>query len=211
MEAQGFKKLQRQGIEVRVSDQLRIDLSLEVGATQETVSVVADAELLETTTASAGQVFDQRRIADLPLSDGNSFVLHRLAPGVIYNGDLKFSRPFDNGGTSGIVVDGAPGGNEFTLDGSPNMANRRRAAFVPPRDVVEEFKVETANFDAADGHTAGGNVNVVMKRTNNLHGTLYEFLRNDKLSGNDFFLNRSGARATRSAITCMAAPSAAPS
>ena len=193
VEAQGFKKLLRQGIEVRVSDQLRIDLSLEVGATQETVSVVANAELLETTTASAGQVFDQRRIADLPLSDGNPFVLHRLAPGVIYNGDLKFSRPFDNGGTSGIVVDGAQGGNEFTLDGSPNMANGRRVAFVPPRDVVEEFKVETANFDAADGHTAGGNVNVVIKSgTNSLHGTLYEFLRNDKLSGNDFFLNRSG-------------------
>jgi hypothetical protein len=193
VEAAGFKKLLRQGIEVRVGDQLRVDLNLEVGGTQETVSVVANAELLETTTASAGQVIDQRRIADLPLSDGNPFVLHRLAPGVIYTGDLKFSRPFDNAGTSGIVTDGAPGGNEFTLDGSPNMASGRRVAFVPPRDVVEEFKVETANFDAADGHTAGGNVNVALKAgTNDLHGTLYEFLRNDKLSGNDFFLNRSG-------------------
>jgi hypothetical protein len=193
VEAAGFKKLNRQGIEVRVGDQLRVDLTLEVGGTQETVSVVADAELLETTTASAGQVIDQRRISDLPLSDGNPFVLHRLAPGVIYTGDLKFSRPFDNAGTSGIVTDGAPGGNEFTLDGSPNMASGRRVAFVPPRDVVEEFKVETANFDAADGHTAGGNVNVALKAgTNDLHGTLYEFLRNDKLSGNDFFLNRSG-------------------
>ena len=72
-------------------------------------------------------------------------------------------------------------------------ASGRRVAFVPPRDVVDEFKVETANFDAADGHTAGGNVNVALKSgTNDLHGTLYEFLRNDKLSGNDFFLNRSG-------------------
>ncbi len=193
VEASGFKKLVRQGIEVRVADQLSLDLALEVGAMQETVSVTADAQLLETATASAGQVIDQRRISDLPLSDGNPFVLHRLAPGVIYTGDLKFSRPFDNAGTSSITVDGAPGGNEFTLDGSPNMASGRRVAFVPPRDVVEEFKVETANFDAQDGHTAGGTVNVALKAgTNNVHGTLYEFLRNDKLSANDFFLNRSG-------------------
>jgi hypothetical protein len=199
VEAPGFKKLVRKGIEVRVGDQLHLDLRMEIGTSREVISVTADAELLETNTASAGQVIDKRRIADLPLSDGNPFVLHRLAPGVIYTGDLKFSRPFDNAGTSGITVDGAQGGNEFTLDGSPNMASGRRVAFVPPRDVVEEFKVETANFDAADGHTAGGNVNVALKAgTNDLHGTLYEFLRNDKLSGNDFFLNRSGR--TRDAL-----------
>jgi hypothetical protein len=193
VEAAGFKKLLRQGIEVRVADQLKLDLTLELGTATETVSVTADVALLETSTATTGQVIDKKRIQDLPLSDGNPFVLHRLAPGVIYTGDLKFSRPFDNGGTSAITVDGAPGGNEFTLDGSPNMASGRRVAYVPPRDTVEEFKVETASFDAQDGHTAGGTVNVALKSgTNNVHGTLYEFLRNDKLSGNDFFLNRAG-------------------
>ena len=193
VEAPGFKKLVRQGIEVRVGDSLQLDLTLEVGTAQETVNVTAEALLLETTTASSGQVIATRTIADLPLSDGNPFVLHRLAPGVIYNGDLKFSRPFDNGGTSSIVVDGAPGANEFTLDGAPNMASGGRVAFVPPRDVVEEFKVETANFDAQDGHTAGANVNVALKSgTNQIHGTAYEFFRNDKLAANDFFLNRSG-------------------
>ncbi len=193
VEAAGFKKLVRQGIDVRVGDSLQIDLTLEVGAAQETVNVTAEAGLLETTSASSGQVISTRTIADLPLSDGNPFILHRLVPGVIYNGDLKFSRPFDNGGTSSIVVDGAPGANEFTLDGAPNMASGGRVAFVPPRDVVEEFKVETANFDASDGHTAGGNVNVALKSgTNSLHGTAYEFFRNDKLAANDFFLNRSG-------------------
>ena len=85
----------------------------------------------------------------MPLSDGNPFVLARLAPGIAYIGDLKFSRPFDNGGTSDIVTGGATGGNEFTLDGSPNMANGRRVAFVPPAGAVQEFKVETASFDAA--------------------------------------------------------------
>ncbi len=76
-------------------------------------------------------------------------------PGIAYTGDLTFSRPFDNGGSSTIDADGSSGGNEFTLDGSPNMANGRRVAFVPPAGAVQEFKVETASFDAADGHTAG--------------------------------------------------------
>lgn len=193
VEAAGFKKLARQGIEVRVGDAIALDLTLEVGTSQETVNVTAEAPLLETSTASSGQVIATRAITDLPLSDGNPFTLHRLAPGVIYNGDLKFSRPFDNGGTSSIVVDGAPGSNEFTLDGAPNMASGGRVGYVPPRDTVEEFKVETANFDAQDGHTAGGNVNVALKSgTNAVHGTLYEFFRNDKLAANDFFLNRSG-------------------
>src|SRR4029453_18064642 len=116
VEAQGFKRAVRQGIEVRVGDRLEFDLVLEGGAVSETVNVTADASLLETNTASAGQVIDRRRISELPLSDGNPFVLARLSPGIAYNGDLLFSRPFDNGGASGIVADGAPGGNEFTLD-----------------------------------------------------------------------------------------------
>ena len=107
----------------------------------------------------------------MPLSDGNPFVLARLAPGVAYHGDLKFSRPFDNGGTSDFTADGGPGRNEFTLDGSPNMANGRRVAFVPPAGAVQEFKVETATFDAQQGHTAGATVNVTLKSgTNKIKG-----------------------------------------
>ena len=124
--------------------------------------------LLETRTASAGQVIDEKRIALMPLSDGNPFVLARLATGIAYTGDLKFSRPFDNGGTSAVTADGASGGNEFTLDGSPNMANGRRVAFVPPAGAVQEFKVETATFDAQQGHTAGATVNVTIKSGTNL-------------------------------------------
>lgn len=198
VEAQGFKKTVRQGIEVRVGDRLVLDLQLEVGGVTETVNITSDAPLLETASASAGQVIDRRRISELPLSDGNPFILSRLAPGVAYTGDLKFSRPFDNGGTSSITADGAPGGNEFTLDGSPNMGSGRRVAFVPPADAVQEFKVETASFDAQQSHTAGATVNVTLKSgTNGLHGTLYEFLRNDKLSGTDYFVNRSGVDADR--------------
>ncbi len=190
VEAKGFKKAMRSNVEVRVGDKLELDLMLEVGAVAETVNVTSDAPLLETNTASAGQVIDRRRISELPLSDGNPFVLTRLAPGIAYTGDLLFSRPFDNGGTSSIVADGATGGNEFTLDGSPNQASGRRVAFVPPADAVQEFKVETASFDAQQSHTAGATVNVTMRSgANDFHGTAYWFVRNDILSANNFFSN----------------------
>jgi hypothetical protein len=193
VEANGFKKIVRHGIEIRVGDRRALDLTLEVGAVADTVNITSDAPLLDTNTASAGQVIDRRRISELPLSDGNPFVLARLAAGVAYTGDLLYSRPFDNGGTSSILANGARGGNEFTLDGSPNQANGRRVAFVPPADAVQEFKVETASFDAQQSHTAGATVNVTLRSgTNDLHGTAYEFVRNDILSANDFFSNLNG-------------------
>ncbi len=154
-ELQGFRKMTRENVEVRLGDRLEIDFKLEVGRMEEVVTVAAETPLLDTRSGSAGQVIDEKRIALMPLSDGNPFVLARLAPGVAYHGDLKFSRPFDNGGTSDFTADGGPGRNEFTLDGSPNMANGRRVAFVPPAGAVQEFKVETATFDAQQGHTAG--------------------------------------------------------
>ena len=192
-ELMGFKKHVREGIEVRIADRLTLDLALEVGQLEEVISVRAESPLLDMRSASQGQVIDERRIALLPLSDGNAFTLARLAPGIAYTGDLKFSRAFDNGGTSGIVSDGASGGNEFTLDGTPNMANGRRVAFVPPAGAVSEFKVETASFDAQQGHTAGATVNVAIKSgTNNLKGEGYWYYRDDKLSKNDFFLETAG-------------------
>ena len=153
----------------------------------------AESPLLDLASASAGQVIDEKRISLMPLSDGNPFVLSRLVPGVAYTGDLKFSRPFDNGGTSSINADGSTGGNGFTLDGSPNMASGRRVAFVPPAGAVQEFKVQTASFDAGDGHTAGAMVNVTLKSgTNALKGESYYYLRDESLSATDFFVNRSG-------------------
>src|SRR5229473_3146180 len=193
VELSGFKKAVREHVEVRIGDRLALDFNLELGGIEETVLVTAQSPLLEMGSASAGQVIDEKRISMLPLSDGNPFVLTRLVPGVAYTGDLKFSRPFDNGGTSSINADGSSGGNEFTLDGSPNMANGRRVAFVPPAGAVSEFKVQTASFDAGDGHTAGAIVNVTLKSgTNQLKGETYYYKRSDKLSAADFFLNKSG-------------------
>jgi hypothetical protein len=193
VELPGFKKVERDQVQVRVADKLVVDFQLEVGRVEEVIAVSAAAPLLETRSGSSGQVIDEKRIALMPLSDGNPFVLTRLAPGVAYFGDLKFSRPFDNGGTSDITTDGAAGGNEFSLDGSPNMAHGRRVAFVPPAGAVSEFKVETANFDAQQGHTAGATINVTLKSgTNRFKGEGYYHHRDEKLSSNDFFLERQG-------------------
>lgn len=194
IELPGFNKQVRDGVEVRIGDKVTIDARLEVGALEESITVTAEALLLERSSASAGQVIDEKRISLMPLSDGNPFVLSRLVPGVAYTGDLKFSRPFDNAGTSSINADGSSGGNEFTLDGSPNMASGRRVAFVPPAGAVQEFKVQTASFDAAEGHTAGAIVNVTLKSgTNALKGQGYYYVRDEKLSATDFFLNKAGS------------------
>jgi hypothetical protein len=197
VEAKGFKKSVRQNVEVRIGDKLQLNLQLEVGAVSETVNITSDAPLLDTNSATAGQVIDRRRISELPLSDGNPFTLTRLAPGIGYVGDLKFSRPFDNNGSSDFISNGMSrvGGHEFTLDGIPNTddngSTSNRVAFVPPSDAVQEFKIETASFDAQQGHGAGATVNVALRSgTNDLHGTVYEFVRNDVLSANDYFLNR---------------------
>src|SRR3954464_6631107 len=193
-ELSGFKKVVQENVQVRISDRVGIDLKLDVGRIEETISVTAESPILQTTSGSTGQVVDEKRIAMMPLSDGNPFSLARLAPGITYNGDLKFSRPFDNGGTPRIVTGGATGGNEFTLDGSPNMANGRRVAFVPPAGAVQEFKVETASFDAASGHTAGATVNVTLKSgTNTLKGSAYTYYRSDKLAQKDFFVEKANA------------------
>jgi len=197
VEAKGFKKLSRSSVEVQIADRLTLDLVLETGGIEETVEVSGGASLLDTVSASLGQVIDEKRITDLPLSDHNPFTLARLASGAAYAGsgfDLKFARPFDNGGTSAILSDGASGGNEFTLDGAPNMANGRRVAFVPPADAVQEFKVQTANFDAQQGHTAGAVINVAIRSgTNDFHGMAQYLNRGDNFAANDYFLNRQGA------------------
>ena len=196
-EVSGFKKLIRQGVNVRIGDELALQLQLELGQVQESVTVVAEAALLETESSSAGQVIDRRRLAELPLSDGNPFTLARLAAGVVYTSVVKNDRPFDNGGTSRVAANGASGYSEFTLDGSPNMGAGTRytgvVAYIPPTDSVQEVKIETLAYDAQHGHTASAYINVMLKSgTNQLHGTAYEFFRNDKLSANDFFLNRAG-------------------
>jgi hypothetical protein len=191
VELEGFKRATRKDVEVRIADRLTLDFVLEVGALEETVTVAAGTPLLESRSASVGQVIDERRIQLMPLADGNPFTLTRLAAGTVYSGNLAFARAFDNNQTSAITANGAVGGNEFTLDGAPNMSNNRRVAFVPPAGAVQEFKVETSPFDAAQGHTAGATINVGIKSgTNRYGGDLYYHHRDESLGRNNYFLER---------------------
>ncbi len=193
----GFRPVLRQQIEVEVGGRLTIDFKLEVATAQTTVEVTsASSPILESESASVGTVVDGRRISELPLVDGNPFMLANLAAGVLVNNEVMNSqRPFDNTGPTGIRTDGAPGGNTFTLDGAPNTGNRvagsAQVAYVPPADAVQEFKVETVAFDAQHGFTPGANVNVSIKSgTNQVHGSAYEFYRPPELVAQEFFAKR---------------------
>lgn len=202
VEANGFKKLARTNIELRVGDKIALELKLEVGEVRETVTVEDTAPLLDTSTATTGQVIDRRRVAELPLADGNPFALARLAAGVSVFGTGFLgsgTQPFSTTDPSSITTNGAQGGNEFTLDGSPNTVDKRpqtgnRIGQQPPADAVQEFKVTTASFDAQQGHTAGATIDVAVRSgTNRLSGTAYEFVRNEVLGANNFFTNRSAS------------------
>jgi hypothetical protein len=193
VEAPGFKRFVQEGISVQVNDKVTLNVTLEIGPTTETVRVVSDAPLVDASTASMGQVVDHRRILELPLKDGNPIMLSSLAPGVLNLTTGGWTRPFDVGSPSSIAINGTrTGSNEFMLDGAPNI-QRTNVAYVPPPGVVEEFKIQTATFDASYGFTPGAAINVSLKAgTNAFHGQLYHFLQNPKLNANKFFSNRAG-------------------
>jgi hypothetical protein len=193
-ELQGFKKAARE-VEVRIADRLEIDLSLAVGETMESVTVTADTPLLETTNGSLGNVVDSRRIAQLPTPHGDPYALIGLAAGVSYTGSARLDRPFEPTHIVGYSMDGTRGNrSDLTIDGVPSTATANAgeviASYVPPADIVQEFKVQTATFDASTGNTEGGVVNLMIKSgTNKLRGTVYVAKTPGDLFANDFFAN----------------------
>lgn len=185
----GFRSYERSDLEVRVGDRLTIDITLEVGQVTDSVTVTGQASLLESSTASVGRVVDTRRILDLPLPGGNALSLSRLAPGVVNLGAPN--HPSLGPATevlSSLTVNGVRSGNiEFTVDGTPSMWGTN-AAYAPPTEMVAEFKVQTATYDASAGRAAGGNVNVVLRSgTNQLRSALYWFHNNQHLQSLDLF------------------------
>ncbi len=191
VEAQGFKRFVREGIRIGTNQRISLDVTLEVGAVTENVTITAEIPLLETSTASSGQVIGTQLIENMPMNGRTPLVLAQLAFGVVPSSDPRFYRPFDNAGPSGFSMGGAVArSNELLLDGAPNTTRDSRVAYNPPVDAVQEVKVETFNVDAAYGHTGGGTVNVVMKGgTNRFHGTAYEFNQISNTAANQFFNN----------------------
>jgi hypothetical protein len=192
-ELSGFKTVVRAGNEVRVGDVLQLALTLSAGGVEETVQVTAETPLFNTTTGISGTTVEAKQIAELPLGDGTAYMLTRLAPGIADSSDLHFARPADNGNLAGIVANGVQGGNEFTIDGAPNMSNARGVGFSPPSDAIAQFKVQTNAFDAQTGHTAGAVVNLALKSgTNALRFAGGYYNRNDSRSSTPLLTRRAG-------------------
>jgi hypothetical protein len=141
LEAQleGFKRYERPSLEVRVGDVLEIDIALEIGALTENITVTADAPLLESASASVGQVVDNRRIADLPLPGGSPMYLLQLTPGVVStNPPTHGWLPHAVDSTSDMGSSGTrTRSSEFTLDGIPNMSQGGQASFSPPPEMLQ--------------------------------------------------------------------------
>ena len=183
----GFEKAIQGPINLLVDANPRVDFQMRVGSQTTTVTVESSAPVLDTQTATVGTTVEQAKISELPYN-GRSFLQTMLfTPGVVPG--VQGSELNDNRGGS-INVNGLREDmNSFLLDGMSDTSIAVGAyTAAPPLDSIQEFKMETGVYDARFGVSGGAQVNIVTKSgTNQLHGTLYEYLRNDKLDARNFF------------------------
>jgi hypothetical protein len=197
-EAAGFKTLTLSNIELGVDQRARIDLKLEVGALTDSVTIQAESPLVQTSSSELGTTVTNEQIEKLPLNGRNFVNLTRTVPGVLR-------------GIPGANIDGAgslawrasasfsangqrPRDNNFMLDGVDNNETWLQSVVIfPSVDSLDEFKLQTSTYSAEFGRSLGGVVNLQIKSgTNQLHGSLFEFHRDDKFDANNFFNNRAG-------------------
>ena len=191
MEKAGFKTFTRPGILIQVQQSARVDAELLVGQVSETVEVSASAALLTTENATVGTVVENKRIVELPLNGRNYLQLVSLSPNVSYgfgNSGQAGSRQGGSRTSQNISVAGQRSYfNNFTLDGINNTDPNFNSYVVQPSvDALQELKVQTGVYPAEFGRQAT-QINVSTKPgTNSYHGTLFEFLRNDKLDAKNY-------------------------
>src|SRR5229473_5186312 len=183
----GFKKYLRKGIVVNLNEVLNLDIVLQVGGATETVEVTGAPPLVDTTSTQLGAVVGERAVRELPLAQRDTYQLLELQPGV--QGQLGVDNVYGSDRAGVVSVNGGRGrDNNFTVnggDGNDQFANL--PAIQPSPDSIEEFRVLTNTFDAEYGRNSGAVVNVVTKSgTNELHGNLYEFFRNQALNAKVF-------------------------
>ena len=179
VELTGFKKLLREGIVVTTGNTTRVDLQVAVGSVTETVTVEGDAAPLKTESATLGQSFDAREIPALPLN-GRTFInLIALAPGVQVPPGSSLPR----------LSGSRPRTNEYQYDGIAVLQPEPgQVAFFPIVDAIQEFNVETSVAPAQFGRFNGGVINLTTKSgSNDYHGSVFEFLRNEKLNARNVF------------------------
>ncbi|WP_238325877.1 TonB-dependent receptor [Bryobacter aggregatus] len=199
VEMTGFKKAVQNQVEVRVGDQVELNIVLTLGDVKETLEVSAATPLLNTADSSLGQVVDERRITELPSFAGNAMDMVHLAPGTVNGTNLRLRKAPFNSAPSAFSTDGSGNNqNEFAIDGISNTysdGTAPRVAFSPPQFSLSEFKIQTTPYDASSGHTMGSVVNVSTKGgTNDLHGELHWWFRNKAFDTPTIFQNRSGQK-----------------
>src|SRR6266496_2590370 len=193
VEQTGFHKYVQDGIVLQVNQTAKQDVALKVGAASEIVEVTENVSQVDTVTASLGSVETQKRIVDLPLVELDTFQLGLLQAGVLApDADDGSGNPFSVSGQRSESL-------TFLLDGVDNNDFLGNNAVVDPNpDAVQEFKILTNNYGAEYGRSSGGIINQVLKSgTNTLHGTLFEFFRNEDLNANGYFLKSAGLQRTR--------------
>jgi hypothetical protein len=188
VEKQGFTTFVQTGLILTVGQHLRVDATLRLGAITQRVSVSGRAALVDTSSGTVSGLVDDRRIVDLPLNGRNVMSLAGIVPGV-----LNVTAPESlNDTRSGPImnVNGGRGNmNNFTFDGAYFInASRNTGMNYPPPDAVQEFRIQTSDFDAQYGHNGGSQISVVSKAgTNAFHGDVWEFLRNEAFNARNFF------------------------
>jgi len=192
VETVGFNPLTRENVVVNVNQNVTVPIELAVAGDTQTVSVVEGAPLVQTEDASTGQTVNRTFINDLPLAGRAVFDLARLAPGV--------SEPRGNGGfANNFVSQGSRNATaDVLLDGVSTVAAEQNGSFqlplyTPSVDAVQEFRVQQSGFSAEYGFSGSTVVNVVTRSgSNELHGSLFEFVRNEQFNANNFFNNSAG-------------------
>lgn len=193
-EAPGFKKFERKGVIVATQQFLTIDVSMEVGQVTESVLVTEEVPLIETATASQGQVIDHQKLVDLPNLGRNPYMFSRLAPNVQQVGNPGYARMQDQSGSSQISIAGGPvRGNNYLLDGVAITDMANRAIIIASLEAVQEMKVQANTYDAEVGRSGGGMFNAYLKSgSNGYHGSLGGYMRQTEWLANGFFNNRAG-------------------
>jgi hypothetical protein len=190
VEAGGFQEYMRDGITLNVNETASVSPRLAVGSEKQQVVVTADAELIEPTVTSMGKVVQQQELEDLPLNGRDFAQLGLLQPGVVplTPGIAEAGGSLRNG--QAYAVNGQrPESNNFLIDGANNF-NGVDGGFVlkPPVDAISEFRIITHSANAEFGGSLGSTTNVITRSgTNHLHGTLWEFLRNDAFDATNYF------------------------
>src|SRR5271170_2387508 len=192
VEKSGFANFIQDGIVLELNQNGRQDVALKIGLENQTVEVTGNVAQVDTTSAVLGKVENQRMINDLPLADRDTLQLGLLQAGV-FNPD-----PDDGSGNPFSVSGQRSESLTFTLDGANNTDFLGNNIVVNPNpDAIQEFKILTNNYDAQYGRTSGGIVNQITKSgTNDFHGVLFEFNRNNIFNARDFFLPTSVEKQT---------------